>query len=186
VVVCICISRILTDLLTAKLLSEINIQNRQFDQSMKLSTKGIALIKNFEGLRLNAYRDVAGVWTIGYGSTRYHDGRTVKPGDKLSSEEQASALFTNTLGQYEEAVNDYVKVSLNQNQFDALVSFTYNEGTGALRASTLLHKLNEKDYQGASDQFPVWNKVTNPGTGEKEVNPTLSSRRKAERQLFLS
>ncbi|MGZ3945618.1 MAG: lysozyme [Mucilaginibacter sp.] len=153
---------------------------------MKLSDQGITAIKNFEGLRLTAYRDIAGVWTIGYGSTRYHDGRPVRPGDKLVSEQQASALFSNTLGQYEDAVNQYVKVPLTQPQFDALVSFTYNEGTGALKESTLLKKLNERDYAGAADQFLAWDKITNPHTGEKEVSVTLSARRKEERGLFLS
>jgi lysozyme len=153
---------------------------------MKLSEQGINLIKSFEGLRLSAYRDVAGIWTIGYGSTRYHDGKPVKPGDKLADEQQADALFANTLGQYEDAVNQYVKVPLTQSQFDALVSFTYNEGTGALKESTLLKKLNEKDYPGAADQFLVWNKITSPQTGEKEVCTDLSVRRRQERQLFLS
>ncbi|HWD89924.1 MAG TPA: lysozyme [Mucilaginibacter sp.] len=153
---------------------------------MKLSDHGINAIKNFEGLSLPAYRDVAGVWTIGYGSTRYHDGHPVKPGDRLANEQQASALFSNTLGQYEEAVNQYVKVPLAQNQFDALVSFTYNVGTGGLRESTLLKKLNEKDYAGAADQFLVWNKITDPKTGEKVACKTLVDRRNEERQLFLS
>lgn len=153
---------------------------------MKLSQHGEKLIKSFEGLRLTAYRDVAGVWTIGYGSTRYHDGRSVKPGDKLTSEVQASAIFVNTLGQYENAVNSYVKAPLTQNQFDALVSFTYNEGTHALKESTLVKKLNAKDYQGAADQFLVWNKITNPHTGQKVVCDTLTERRTAERHLFLS
>ncbi|HVW15730.1 MAG TPA: lysozyme [Mucilaginibacter sp.] len=153
---------------------------------MKTSEKGIRIIKNFEGLCLDAYRDVAGVWTIGYGSTRYHDGKPIKPGDKLANEQQANALLLNTLGQYEEAVNADVKVALNQNQFDALVSFTYNEGTGALRQSTLLKKLNEKDYKGAADQLPVWNKITDLKTHEKVVCATLTDRRKEERELFLS
>jgi lysozyme len=157
---------------------------------MKLSNQGIKLIKSFEGLRLSAYRDVAGIWTIGYGSTRYHDGKPVKPGDKLADEQQADALFNNTLGQYEDAVNKYVKVPLTQSQFDALVSFTYNEGTGALKESTLLKKLNEKDnpdsYRDAADQFLVWNKITSPQTGEKEACTDLSIRRRQERQLFLS
>ena len=153
---------------------------------MKLSNQGITLIKSFEGLRLSAYRDVAGIWTIGYGSTRYHDGKPVKPGDKLADEQQADALFSNTLGQYEDAVNQYVKVPLTQSQFDALVSFTYNEGTGALKQSTLLKKLNEKDYHSAADQFLVWNKITSPRTGEKEVCTDLSVRRRQERQLFIS
>jgi len=153
---------------------------------MQLSSQGEQLIKSFEGLRLTAYRDVAGVWTIGYGSTRYHDGRPVKPGDKLSGAVQASAIFTNTLGQYEDAVNSYVKVPLTQSQFDALVSFTYNEGTFALKESTLLRKLNTKDYAGAADQFMVWNKITDPQTGRKVDCDTLTGRRTAERRLFLS
>ena len=153
---------------------------------MKLSSHGEQLIKSFEGLRLTAYRDVAGVWTIGYGSTSYHDGRSVKPCDKLTSEVQASAIFVNTLGQYENAVNNYVKVPLTQIQFDALVSFTNNEGTHALKESTLLRRLNTKDYQGAADQFLVWNKITNPHTGQKVACDTLTERRAAERHLFLS
>lgn len=153
---------------------------------MKLSEHGEKIIKNFEGLRLTAYRDVAGMWTIGYGSTRYHDGKPVKPGDKLADEIQASALFSNTLSQYEEAVNRYVRVSLSQSQFDALVSFTYNEGTYALRNSTLLKKLNKKDYQGAADQLQMWNKITDPHTGKKVESTTLKERRQEECRLFFS
>ena len=153
---------------------------------MQLSENGFKIIKNFEGLRLTAYRDVAGIWTIGYGSTRYHDGKRVKPGDKLANEAQADALFHNTLGQYEQAVNQFVKVTLTQNQYDALVSFTYNEGTGALEGSSLLIKLNEKDYEGAAAHFLVWDKITDPATGEKVVCDTLVQRRREESQLFLS
>jgi lysozyme len=153
---------------------------------MKLSNKGLKIIKNFEGLRLEAYRDVAGVWTIGYGSTRYHDGKLVKPGDKLASELQADALFRNTLGQYEDAVTQHVKVSMSQNQFDALVSFTYNEGTGALKESSLLVKLNEKNYDEAASHFLAWDKITDPKTGKKIVCDTLVQRRKEESRLFLS
>jgi len=153
---------------------------------MTTSNNGQQVIKNFEGLRLNAYRDSAGVWTIGYGSTRYHDGKPVKPGDKLASEAQASALFNNTLGYYEDAVNHLVKVPLTQHQFDALVSFTYNLGTGALQESTLLRKLNEKDYTGAADQFLLWDKITDPSTGQKRVFDVLAQRRSEERTLFIS
>jgi lysozyme len=153
---------------------------------MQLSENGFKIIKNFEGLRLSAYRDVAGVWTIGYGSTRYHDGKQVKPGDTLASEVQADALFRNTLGQYENAVNEFVKVPITQNQFDALVSFTYNEGTGALEESTLLVKLNEKNYAEAAAHFLAWDKITDPKTGKKVVCETLVQRRREESQLFLS
>jgi len=152
---------------------------------MKLSQNGFKLIKDFEGLRLTAYRDVAAVWTIGYGSTRYHDGKAIKPGDHLASVAQADALFENTLGQYEEAVNRLVKVALTQNQFDALVSFAYNEGTGALQESTLLVKLNEHNYAEAADHFLAWNKITDPKTGKKVVWDTLVERRREERRLFL-
>jgi lysozyme len=153
---------------------------------MKLSGNGCKLIKNFEGLRLSAYRDVAGVWTIGYGSTHYHDGKRVKPGDKLATETQADALFRNTLGQYEQAVNQFVKVPLTQNQFDALISFSYNAGAGALKNSTLLGKLNEKDYESAAAHFLAWDKITDPKTGEKILCDTLVQRRKEESRLFLS
>jgi len=153
---------------------------------MKLSDHGYAIIKNFEGLRLSAYRDVAGVWTIGYGSTRYHDGKAVKPGDQLSSEVQADAIFRNAMGPYEDAVNEAVKVPLTQNQFDALVSFTYNEGTGALQGSTLLVKLNEKNYAEAAAHFMAWDKITDPQTGKKIICDTLMQRRKEESQLFMT
>ncbi len=153
---------------------------------MKLSDHGFAVIKNFEGLRLEAYRDAAGVWTIGYGSTRYHDGKAVKPGDKLANTAQADALFQNTLGQYEDAVNRLVRVPLSQNQYDALVSFTYNEGTGALAESSLLVELNDKDYPEAAAHFLMWDKITDPATGKKVVSDTLVQRRKAESELFMT
>jgi lysozyme len=151
---------------------------------MKLSSNGIKLIKQFEGLVLHAYQDVAGVWTIGYGSTSYTNDKAVKAGDNLKDEAQASELFSKTLQQYEAAVNQYVKFALSQNQFDALVSFTYNEGTGALKQSTLLKKLNAKDYIAASECFSAWNKITDPHTGKKVVCDTLTKRRAKEAQLF--
>ena len=153
---------------------------------MNISTKGIAIIKNFEGLSLSAYRDEAGIWTIGYGSTRYHDGKKIGPGDKLANETQADALLRNTLGQYQEAVNGHVKVPLTQNQYDALVSFTYNVGTGGLEESTLLVKLNEKNYAEAAIRFLAWDKITDPKTGKKIVSEILSERRREESQLFLT
>jgi lysozyme len=152
---------------------------------MQTSANGLKIIKNFEGLSLSAYRDVAGVWTIGYGSTRYHDGRSVKPGDVLASQLQADALLKNTLGEYEQAVNHDVKVALSQNQFDALVSFTYNLGTGALKSSTMLVKLNEGNYQEAAGHFLAWDKITDPKTGAKITCETLVERRQQESRLFL-
>jgi lysozyme len=152
---------------------------------MKLSTSGIKLIKSFEGLRLHAYKDIAGVWTIGYGSTRYQDGKAIKPNDKLANETAAADLFGITLNTYVNAVNKGVKVALTQNQFDALVSFIYNVGTGAVISSTLFKMLNAGNYQGAADQFLLWNKITDPKTGKKVPSKTLTNRREQERELFL-
>lgn len=139
---------------------------------MKTSKTGLNLIKQFEGCRLTAYRCPAGVWTIGYG----HTGG-VKEGQKIT-QVQADAYLATDLGRYEKSVNEYVKVTINQNQFDALVSFTYNCGPGALKGSTLLRKLNAGDYTGAAAEFPRWNKA-----GGKVLNG-LIRRRAAEKALF--
>ena len=146
---------------------------------MKTSQAGLGLIKQFEGLRLKPYLCSAGVATIGYGSTMYADGRKVTLKDAAITEPQALELLANTLGKYEKAVNDYVKVTLTQNEFDALVSFTYNLGAGNLLSSTLLKKLNAGDKAGAANQFEVWNKA-----GGK-VLQGLVTRRAAEKALFL-
>jgi GH24 family phage-related lysozyme (muramidase) len=142
--------------------------------SGKTSQDGVSLIKSFEGLQLTAYRDPVGVLTIGYGTTK-----GVSPGMKIT-QSQAEAFLKQDLSQFEQAVKDNVKVSLNSDQFDALVSFTYNVGEGALASSTLLRLLNQGDYQGAADQFSRWNK----GDGGVEL-AGLTRRRKAERALFL-
>ena len=145
---------------------------------MKTSQSGISLIKGFEGKRLNAYYDSVGVWTIGFGTTRYPIGTQVKKGDTCT-ELQAELYLKNDLVKFENAINRLVKVPLNQNQFDALSSFTYNLGETNLSSSTLLKKLNAKDYAGTADQFPRWNKA-----GGKVMNG-LTRRREAERNLFL-
>ena len=145
---------------------------------MKTSQSGISLIKGFEGKRLNAYYDGVGVWTIGFGTIKYPNGVRVKKGDTCT-EAQAESYLKNDLVKFENAINRLVKVPLNQNQFDALASFTYNLGETNLSSSTLLKKLNAKDYTGAADQFPRWNKA-----GGKVMNG-LTRRREAERNLFL-
>lgn len=142
---------------------------------MKTSTNGIDLICSFEGLRLKAYDDGVGVWTIGYGTTVIN-GRKVKKGDTCTAE-QAKSYMAQDLMQFESAVNQ-VKVPLNQNQYDALVSLTYNIGVSAFLGSTLLKKLNAKDYKGAAEQFPRWNRA-----GGK-VMRGLTNRRAKERKLF--
>jgi lysozyme len=121
---------------------------------MKISKKGLDLIKEYEGLELKAYKDSVGVLTIGYGSTGSH----VKPGMTITAQE-AEALLLKDVERFEEGVSAAVKVPLNQNQFDALVSFSFNLGLGSLQKSTLLRKLNAGDYAGAQAEFKRWNKA---------------------------
>lgn len=139
------------------------------------SAAGIDLICSFEGLELEAYDDGVGVWTIGYGTTIIN-GVKVKKGDTCTLE-QAKKYMASDLKKFEAAVNK-AQVPLNQNQFDALVSLTYNIGTGAFADSTLLKKLNAGDYKGASAQFDVWVKA-----GGKRMQG-LVNRRAVERKLF--
>lgn len=140
---------------------------------MRTSQKGIDLIKKFEGCRLEAYKCPAGVWTIGYGHTK-----GVQNGQKIT-QAQAEEFLIEDLKVYEKAVESCVKVPLSQNQFDALVSFCYNCGSGALKTSTLLRLLNEGKYSEAGEQFLRWNKA-----GGK-VLVGLTRRREEERELFL-
>lgn len=141
---------------------------------MKTSQRGIDLIKSFEGCELKAYRDSVGVLTIGYGHTV-----GVKDGDRIT-QEQADAILASDLAIYEDGVRSLVRRTMTQGQFDALVSFSFNVGLGALGKSTLLRMLNSGDYAGASQQFARWNKA-----GGKVLNG-LTRRREAERALFVS
>ncbi|MDD6387620.1 MAG: lysozyme [Bacilli bacterium] len=140
---------------------------------MKTSNVGIELIKKYEGCVLKAYKCPSGVWTIGYGHTN-----GVKSGMQITKA-QALNYLKQDLSIYEKAVTNYVKVPLNQNQFDALVSFSFNCGTGALKTSTLLQKLNSSDYNGAANEFLKWNK-----SNGKVLNG-LVKRREEEKELFL-
>lgn len=143
-----------------------------------ISKVGIDLIKSFEGCYLKAYKCPAGVWTIGWGTTEPIDG--VKPHEGMViTQKQADELLIKNLKGYENAVNEYVTYSINQNQFDALVSFAYNCGNGALKTSTLLKKLNAGDVHGAANEFLRWNKANG------KVLNGLTRRREAERKLFL-
>jgi len=135
-------------------------------------------IKEHEGLRLVAYLDSVGVWTIGYGDT----GKDVVKGLTITKE-QAENRLSKRLVEFEGYVNKAMKVKLTQNQFDALVSLVYNIGPTNFNDSTLLRKLNAGDYVGAADQFLVWNKGR--VDGKLVVINGLVNRRKAERELFL-
>lgn len=147
---------------------------------MKTSNAGKAIIKRYEGFRAKPYLCPADVPTIGYGATYYADGHKVTLKDPTITEGDASLLLDKMLGKYEDAVNRYVQVPITQNQFDALVSFCYNLGQENLRTSTLLKKVNAKDFKGAADQFLRWNRA-----GGK-VLAGLTKRRTDERKLFLS
>lgn len=152
---------------------------------MKTSQRGLSLIKEFEGCLqpiggglFKPYICPAGVLTIGWGTTNL-DGKKFDKNTRWSQAE-CDAAFANNMGRYEDAVRRLVKVPLNQNQFDALVSFAYNCGEGNLGKSTLLRKLNKGDYTGAANQFAVWNK------GGGRVLNGLVRRRAAEAKLFRS
>ena len=130
------------------------------------------MIKHFESCKLTAYQDSVGVWTIGWGHIA-----GVKKGDNWTQDE-ADDILLNDLEKFEGYVNQYVKVPLTQNQFDALVSWTFNLGPGNLKSSTMLTKLNEKSYDEVPSQMKRWNK-----TGGK-VLQGLERRRNAEAAMF--
>lgn len=140
---------------------------------MRTSPQGFDLIKHFEGCRLEVYKCSAGVPTIGWG----HTGPDVKPGMRWT-QQQADRALEDDLVKFERAIAEQIKVELTQSQFDALVSFAFNLGPGALFKSTLRKLLNAGDYAGAAGQFPLWNKAAG------KVLAGLTRRRLAEQALF--
>ena len=146
---------------------------------MKTSEKGINLITSHEGLKLSAYKCPAGVWTIGYGHTK-----GVKPGDKITWE-KAIELLKEDLIEAENTVNKHLS-GLNQNQFDTLVSFVFNVGSGNFQSSTLLKraKINPND-ETIAGEFAKYNKAKNKD-GVLKVLPGLTKRRKEESELYFS
>lgn len=144
---------------------------------MKINAEGLALIKAFEGLETEAYVDPVGIWTIGYGHIQ-----GVQPGDRLT-EQEAEALLLKDLIEYERGVERIVKVSINENEFSALVSFAFNVGINALKSSTALKRLNAGDRLGAAEALTWWNKGR--VNGKLVELPGLTRRRAAEKALFL-
>lgn len=140
----------------------------------EINEAGLAIVKSFEGLRLNAYNDAVGIKTIGY-------GHVVKPNESLDTitEAQAVELLRADLQIAESAVMRLITTTLNDNQFAALVSFTFNLGAGSLQRSTLRMCLNRMDYASAADEFGKWVFAG----GQKLAG--LVRRRAAERTLFL-
>ena len=146
--------------------------------AQKTSTAGKSIIKEFEGFRAIAYLCPAGVWTVGYGSTRIN-GKPVGKGTKITTEE-AEVFLEQDLKSFEDGVSQNVSIELTQNQFDALVCFVYNVGLGNFKKSTLLKKLNAGKLEEAAEEFLKWDK------SKGKSLPGLTRRRKAERALFLS
>lgn len=139
---------------------------------MKISLAGLALIKRAEGLAPAPYKDAAGLWTIGYG----HKMQSGEWWERVSQAE-ADALLARDVTDAEDAVNSLVTAAITQEQFDALASFTYNVGAGALSRSTLLAKLNAGDATAAAE-FGRWIYA------DGKVLPGLQTRRAAEARLF--
>lgn len=145
---------------------------------MKTNKEGIELIKHFEGCKLEAYLCPASVWTVGYGTTRYEDGRKVKQGDEIQLG-YAELLLREDLIAFENKVKSLVKSAINENQFSALVSFTYNLGARNLSISTLLKKVNKNPNDPTIDSdFKKWINANG-----KPLNG-LINRREAESKLY--
>lgn len=149
---------------------------------MKISKKGIEFIIAFEGIRTKPYLDSISLPTIGVGTTIYPNGVKVSMSDKPITLEQAKEYLMHDLQKFEKGVNELIgKTKLNQNQFDALVSFAYNCGLGNLKTSTLLKLVKAMPTSEAIfNQFLRWNKA-----GGKEISG-LTRRRKAEAELYYS
>lgn len=145
---------------------------------MQVNTAGFELIRHYEGFRPKAYKCPAGVWTIGYGSTFYANGKKVREGDTIT-EQDARLLLSLVVSEFSAQVKKLLKVELKDNPFSAVVSLAYNIGMGNFKSSTLLKKLNTND-SSAAEEFLKWTRA-----GGK-VLPGLVARRHAERLLFIS
>lgn len=146
---------------------------------MKINAAGLDLIKRWEGLRLTAYQDSVGVWTIGYGHTAEAGPPAPKAGMKIT-EKEADDILKRDLGQYERAVTKAISVAPTSNQFAAMVSLCYNIGPANFATSTVVKLVNAGDPRGAAEAFLRWNKA-----GGK-VLAGLTHRREDEKKLFLT
>jgi len=147
---------------------------------LHISENGLDFIKRKEGFRSGAYQDSVGVWTIGYGTTAAALGRQISPNETITLEKATELLKHHISSSYETAVNKYVRNNITQGEFDALVSFVYNLGSGSFKSSTLLKKLNSGDHEGAASEFLRWDKA-----GGK-VLAGLTKRREEEKNMFLA
>lgn len=155
--------------------------DQQPSKITEISVRGINFIKRKEGLYLTAYICPGGRTTIGWGSTFYENGKPIRLGDRISVE-RAEVLLNHELKLIQVALNSY-NLELNQNQYDALISFIFNVGISSFRRSTLLKHLQLKDYDSASKEFIKWNKVVR--RGKKVPLKGLTIRRQEETNIFL-
>lgn len=147
----------------------------------KTGTKGIDLIKSFEGFKSKPYKCPAGIPTIAYGATFYPNGKKVTMSDKAVTEAEGVELLKDMLSKFEQYVDSYCIDTITQNQFDALVSFCYNVGPANLKSSTLIKKVNANPNDpDIRTEFMKWNK------GGGKVLKGLTTRRKAEADLYFS
>lgn len=148
-----------------------------------ITKQGLKLIQEYESFRAEAYLDIKGVPTIGYGTTYYPDGTPVQLGD-ICTRSQAEVWFANDSKAIDAFLDRNVtQKKLTQNQFDALASFIYNVGRSAFIASTMYKLIKLGKMAEAAEQFLVWNKITK--NGKKEYSEGLMERRKKERALFV-
>ena len=147
---------------------------------MKISARGLELIKDFEGFSSTAYLCPAKIPTIGWGNTFYEDGTKVKLGDQISKTDALKLLEVIANRDFADKIYPKIKVEVSQSQFDAMVSLAYNIGVGAFLKSTLLKKVNAGDFAGAGEEFLRWNKANG-----KELMG-LTKRREREKHLFLN
>lgn len=144
---------------------------------MKASKVAYEIIKKYEGLKLNSYKCPAGVWTIGYGHTA-----TTREGMKIT-EKEAERLLEKDVEEIERTLNACIKVSLTQNQYDALISLAYNIGASKLCKSKLMQLVNINNFKEAAEEFLKFNKARINGVMQELKG--LNNRREAERKLFL-
>ena len=147
---------------------------------MHINERGIELVKSFEGISLKPYLCPANVWTVGYGATRSRTGRPIDQDMEPITEAEAEALLIRDLESSEGWVRRLIKTALTENQYSALVSFTFNVGAGALQRSTLRMKLNREEVENTATEFPKWR------IAGGRILAGLVRRRAVERALFLA
>lgn len=144
---------------------------------LAISDYGLEFIESWEGMRLKAYRDVKGIWTIGIGHIR-----TAHEGMEITLEE-GYELFRDDVQRYVDGVNDAIKMALTQRQYDACVSLCFNIGVNGFKTSSVAREINKGNYKKAADKFLLWNKVRDQG--RLVAVQGLTNRRRAEREVFL-